>query len=213
MNIVELSCHLSFEEGLKNLKKNKPDLLFIDAMLLNTETFLQIDNHACSICIVSNQMEALPIGYENTFVEHIIRPLGIENVMTSINRAIKYNARFNRFQPATSFKDDLVTIVSLDKTDFIATKDIVFCMADGRYTTFFLLNGKKIVSCKNLGEYEKQLNEVSFYRIHHGYIINVQHITSVVKSDGVFCELNNAIKIPIAKRKQATFNRFMKERK
>ena len=89
-------------------------------------------------------------------------------------------------------------------------KDIIFCMADGKYTTFFLLNGKKIVSSKNLGEYEKLLNEYFFYRVHHGYIINIKHLTSIIKRDGLYCELVNKVTIPIAKRRQEDFNKFIR---
>ena len=85
-------------------------------------------------------------------------------------------------------------------------------MAEGKYTTFFLLGGKKIVSSKNLGEYEKILDSSYFYRIHHGYIINIRYLISIIKKDGVYCELANRITIPVSKRRQESFNRFIKLR-
>ena len=104
---------------------------------------------------------------------------------------------------------DVVFIHSSDRIDLIKTADIVFCMSDGRYTTFFTSDGKKYVASKNLGEYEKELDKKDFFRIHQSYIVNINFIVRINKKDGVFCELSNGMSLPISARKQTLFSEFM----
>jgi len=59
-------------------------------------------------------------------------------------------------------------------SELIVIKEIAMIEASGRYSTLLLSNGRKIVSCKNLGEYEKMLeSSESFVRIHKNRIINL----------------------------------------
>ncbi|WP_309846043.1 LytTR family DNA-binding domain-containing protein [Flavobacterium sp. 2755] len=86
----------------------------------------------------------------------------------------------------------------------------MFCKADGKYTVFILPNGTSIMSSRNLGEYSAILDDNYFFRIHHSYIINLRHIVKISKKDGYFCELSNGSVLPVAKRRQDDFNKFIK---
>ena len=88
--------------------------------------------------------------------------------------------------------------------------EITFCKADGKYTVFILSNGTKVMSSRNLGEYSTILDDSYFFRIHHSYIINLRHIIKISKKDGYFCELSNGVVLPVAKRRQDDFNKFIK---
>jgi len=88
--------------------------------------------------------------------------------------------------------------------------EIIFCKAEGKYTNFHLLDGKKIMSSRNLGEYSTILDANYFFRIHHSYIINLRQISKISKKDGYFCEFSNGIILPVAKRRQEDFNKFIK---
>jgi two-component system LytT family response regulator len=66
------------------------------------------------------------------------------------------------------------------------------------------------LSSKNLGEYKDTLPIAYFFRIHHSYVINIKHIVKINKKDGLYCEFTNGISLPIAKRRQEEFVRFIK---
>jgi len=104
---------------------------------------------------------------------------------------------------------DFICVSSADKIDIIKVKNIVFCKSDGRYTTFFTSDGKKIVASKNLGEYEKELNSKNFFRIHKSYIVNVNFVVKINKKDGILCELLNGISLPVSSRKQTLLYEFL----
>lgn len=104
---------------------------------------------------------------------------------------------------------DFIYVSSADKIDLIKVKNIVFCKADGRYSTFFTSDGKKYVASKNLGEYEKELNSKNFFRIHKSYIVNINFVVKINKKDGISCELLNGMSLPVSSRKQTLLYEFL----
>lgn len=111
---------------------------------------------------------------------------------------------------SSSQNNGFLAISSTDKIELIKVDDIVFCRADGKYTEFVLSNGTKILSSKNLGEYNNVLTYNYFFRIHHSYVINIKHISKITKKDGLYCEFTNGVALPIAKRRQEEFIKFIK---
>ena len=86
----------------------------------------------------------------------------------------------------------------------------MYCKAEGKYTEFVLSNKQKILSSKNLGEYNSLLLNNYFFRIHHSYVVNIKKIVKIVKKDGFYCEFEHGISLPVAKRRQEEFVKFIK---
>lgn len=213
ININSISHVLSIDEGVEEVSRNKPDIVFMDVMFQDSVIFDSLDRFSLEnvpIIFLSSERGFAVNAFESNAVGFILKPFKVENVIFAINQAIKSIELNSSSVGSRSDNFDYLAISSLDKIDFIKKDDVVFCMAEGKYTTFFLLGGRKIVSSKNLGEYEKVLGNTCFYRIHHGYIINIKYLISVIKKDGVYCELSNKITIPVSKRRQESFNRFIK---
>ena len=219
INVDSISHISSIDEGIMEVNINKPDIVFMDVMFKDSNIFDSLDKFSLEnvpIIFVSSEKEYAVNAFENNAVDFILKPFKVENVILAINKAIKkimtdsFQIHNDAAAMSRGINFDYLAIASLDKIDFIKKEDVMFCMADGKYTTFFLLGGRKIVSSKNLGEYEKILDNSCFYRVHHGYIINIRYLISIIKKDGVYCELANKITIPVSKRRQESFNKFIK---
>lgn len=221
INIDVISQTQSIEEGVVEIKKNKPDIVFLDIIfegLIVFDFFDKFDFQNVQVIFFSSEKEFALNAFEYNAVDFILKPLKYQSVVLAVNKAIKNIEMMNVFCEANIRHDstivetkfEYIAVASLERIDFVKMSDIVFCMSEGKYTTFFLLNGKKIVSSKNLGEYEKMLDPFHFYRIHHSYIINIKYLVTIIKRDGLYCELSNRITIPIAKRRQDDFNRFIR---
>ena len=105
---------------------------------------------------------------------------------------------------------DYVAIATIEEIYFIKMNEIIYCKSDGRYTIFYLQNGKVSISSKNLGDYESRvLDKSSFFRIHNSFIINMRFLVRIIKTDGNSCEMENGAIIPISKRRLEEFNRYI----
>jgi two-component system LytT family response regulator len=220
ININKIDCFFSIEEGVVAIREDKPDIVFLDVMFEESVIFdfLHLfELQGVAVVFVSSEGGYAVNAFQNNGVDFILKPFRIENVITAMNKAVKRN----EIDSCCALNDcpgkilqnsnsNYIAVPSLERIEFLKMEDVVFCMAEGKYTVLSLINGKKIVSSKNLGEYEKLLNNSFFYRIHHGYIINIKHLVGIVKKDGLYCELSNRMTIPVSKRRQESFNKFIR---
>jgi two-component system LytT family response regulator len=97
-------------------------------------------------------------------------------------------------------RKNLIQISTSKSIQLFDTNEIFFCKSIGKQTEFHF-NNTIYISKKNIGSYEKELeNFNTFCRIHHSYIININHLIAVDKSN-FNCTLINNINIPVSKRK------------
>jgi len=213
----------SINEGINLIKLNKPDVVFLDLLFKDDSFFEMLDQLEFKIpklvFISENERDAAK-AFRHNAIDFILKPIEFNNVILSIYKVIKTIQMERSYQDQTindinilntqSQSNDYVAVSSLDKIELIRMSEIVFCKADGKYTCFHLIDGKMIMSSRNLGEYSAILDNNYFFRIHHSYIINLRHISKISKKDGYFCEFLNGIILPVAKRRQEDFNKFIK---
>ncbi|MCX2679844.1 LytTR family DNA-binding domain-containing protein [Galbibacter sp. EGI 63066] len=97
----------------------------------------------------------------------------------------------------------------MNKIDFVRLEEILYCKSNGRYTIFFLVGNKELVSSINLGKYENLLDSDFFYRVHKSYIVNLMHVSSISRKPEVYCNMVNGTLVPIAKRRLKRLFKFL----
>ena len=211
------------EKSLDLIKLHKPDVIFIDISSGNESLFDHINdldfNLPKFIIISSNERYALK-AFKLNAVDFLVKPLIFNDIILSVYKANKQiemelcfqKQKVNEVNALTTMyqNNEYIAVSSMDKIELIRMDDIIFCKAEGKYTDFFLVNDKKILSSRNLGEYGSMLDPNYFFRIHHSYVVNIKHITKISKKDGYTCEFINGISLPIAKRRQEEFIKFIK---
>lgn len=207
---------------ISELKTNKPDIIFFDVQfyifhILDSIDYILLKNMQLLFVSSDEKLAWKAIQYNAT--DFILKPLKIESIALAINKATKniQNQRYIEKKLKIDNQNikidsdiEYLAIASLDKIDIIKKKNIEYCVAEGRYTTFLIDDGKKFTACKNLGDYEDTLGLVDFFRVHNSYIVNVNHISKIIKKDGYSIELLSGNIIPVAKRRIEDFNKFLK---
>lgn len=222
--IIEvIAFAVNIKESIEVIKEHKPELIFINTTEENLENFnlfLELDFNLPKLVFMSGEVEYAYKAIKLNAVDFLQKPLNVNDFIISIYKTLKMiemeqvfqNQKIQQINTINSLyqSNDYVAIASIDKIELLKIDDIVYCKAEGKYTEFHLSNGKKILSSKNLGEYKNILESGSLFRIHHSYVINIKHITKITKKDGYYCELINGDKLPIAKRRQDEFLKFIK---
>ena len=213
----------SIIDGINIITVKKPEVVFLDIRLENDlffEMLEQLDFSIPKLVFISAQENYAVKAFKHNAIDFILKPIDFNAIILAVYKVIKRIEMERSFQQKkieninilNSFTpaNDYVAIASLDKIELILMSDIIYCQAEGKYTNFFLLNGKKIMSSKNLGEYSTILDGNYFFRIHHSYIINLRQVSKILKKDGYFCEFSNGVMLPVSKRRQEDFNKFIK---
>ena len=70
---------------------------------------------------------------------------------------------------------------------------------------------RKVLATKPIGEFEQNLDDMKFYRIHNSYIINLNQLLKINKVSGNYCEMSNGDQLPISRRRFEGLLRYFKE--
>ncbi|WP_195760085.1 LytTR family DNA-binding domain-containing protein [Flavobacterium sp. LC2016-23] len=208
------------EDSIALINKLSPQVIYLDIQLHEKNAFEildAIDFSEIEIIFVTAYSDYALKAFKYNAIDYILKPINIEDIVLATNKVIMKLAekkQFNQFlkqenkipenQPdeTSSISDsNYLTINSLDKMVLMKKDTIIFCKSDGRYTTFFLENNVEHVSSKNLGEYTAVLSTATFLRIHHSYIVNLNHVIKINKKQGYYCEMSNGAMLPIARRR------------
>ncbi|WP_438966816.1 LytR/AlgR family response regulator transcription factor [Flavobacterium sp.] len=204
------------DEGTSIFLEHRPDILFLDIKLDDdTTSFELLDKYnignAQVIFITSHEKFALRALNRDNVSAYLIKPIIKEELINAVTKTIsKFNLEVqNKSSNKESNTSNFIAVSSIDKIDLIKEQDIISCSAHGTYTVIKTKN-KEYTSSRNLGLYEELLSPSSFFRIHHKHIVNLNHIKFINKMDGYFCEMKNGDNLPISKRNQEKFSKFIK---
>jgi two-component system LytT family response regulator len=216
-NVTICDTATNVAEGIESYYEHYPDILFLDIRLGDEESFSIIESLSdltSEIIIVSSHEEYALKAISYDVCSYVLKPIVIKEFIDSVNKAIK---NINQKQgPGLDNSGGenrglkLIALPSLTKIELISMDEVIYAEADGRYTLFHLITGKTIISTRNLGEFEKKLDSVMFFRIHHGYIVNLSMVRNINISAGNYCEMMNDKMLPIAKRRKEKLQKFLK---
>jgi len=68
--------------------------------------------------------------------------------------------------------------------EFIPVQDVLYLRADGNYSIVICREKVTKQTTRSLKLLEKQLEPAGFCRIHHEYLVNMDHVTKYHKGDG-----------------------------
>jgi len=102
--------------------------------------------------------------------------LGVKPLLTQIGELQK---KMN-----LPFANEKIVVEGNLYSEIISVGEIAMIEASGRYSVIYLSNGRNIISCKNLGEYEKSMSHYgNFIRIHKNRIINYNMVRRYSRKD------------------------------
>jgi two-component system LytT family response regulator len=212
----------SVKEAVKEIPFLKPNLIIFSASKENIIDFEILSNidflEAKFIFIGTNEKEAYQALKYNA-VDFLLKPINFDEIGASLKKVMHHFERDLAYlqvlngcnnewlsQPAKDF----FIVSSLDKIEIIKFDEVLYCKADGKYTEFFLQNGDKVLSSKNIGEYQNIFPTANFFRIHNSCLVNVHQILRINKKDGLYCEFKNGVDLPVAKRKEKDFLKYLR---
>lgn len=203
------------EKGIELVNRQTFDLLFLDINLPDGSGFdlmHRVQNRDFKLIFVTAYDKYAIDAFKLSAVDYLLKPVSpdllnkaIQKVKDVTQKAVNQaqlevlNTNLLRQVDQTN----KIVLRDQDSLHLIQVKDIVYCRAEGSYTTFVLTNGTKIMTSLNLKEYENLLLPYNFVRSHHSYLINLNQVVEVKKNDGGSLIMTDKSQLPISARKRA----------
>jgi two-component system LytT family response regulator len=203
------------EKALLYLVENDIDCLFLDIEMPTMDGFQflnKLKSRNFAVIITTAYSEYAIKALKKDALDYLLKPIDSDDLEETIAKVKKYcsNSLYsNKIEKVLlHFNEKLNTKKIAINTDgkliFLESKEILFIVSDGNYSTFHTTNNKKIVVTKKLKEINTLLPNEIFYRIHKSYIINLTKVKEFLKTDG-YVIIENNHKIPVSRQKKSEF--------
>lgn len=203
------------EQAVDSIKKQKPDLVFLDIEMPNyagyeiTSFFDKIDFEI--IFITAYDHYAIK-AFQVSAVDYLLKPIDINRLKEAVDKFIAKseikNASLNYEVLVESLKDDKIKkIIVPHQGDqkILQLTDIIAIEASESYSYIYTLDSQKYMVSKNLKHFETLFSSNNnFLRTHKSWVINLDHLKEYSKSK-LIIELENNIQAKLSKYKKPQF--------
>lgn len=209
----------SVKEAVHLCDTKKPDLVFLDINLKDGTGFNvleQLDEINFKVIFITAYQEFMLKALRFGAIDYILKPIDEDELNTAIQKVMLINEtqtkeRISVVQEQFAGKKDRIVLSMQDCFQIVYLKDLMYCQADGGYTTFHMADNRSFIVSKPLKDYTSQLPEENFIRTHQSYLVNSDFIDHYDKSRYLF--LKNGTKIAVSVRKRdnlisSIFKRF-----
>ena len=227
-NIIESYCENceiagtanSVDTGVKLLKTIQPGLVISDINLpdgTSFDIFEQLEDIDFKTIFITAYEEYAIKAIKFSALDYIVKPIDPQELIASVKKATDQLERENNnlrlktlLSNVREFSEKLRKIVlkTSDSIYVVDVQDIVRCESDSSYTTFFLIDKRKILVSKVLKDYDELLGDSGFIRVHKSHLVNLNHINKFNKTDGGFLEMKDGSNVPVSQRKRDTILDF-----
>ncbi len=211
-DIVQLGTANSIKSGIELIGTQSPDLVLLDIELTDGTGFQllqKLQPYNFKVVFITGFDSFAIKAIKFSALDYILKPVNETEFQLAIQRAVELIEKNESTQPQVdvlmdSFKREMQTkklvLRTSESLHIIDIRDIYYCKSDNSYTTFYFKENEKILVSKSLKDYESLLTEYGFYRAHQSYLVNLNHIKKVDKSDGGFIIMKNKKEIPVSLR-------------
>jgi len=186
----------SAAQGLEAIRRQEPDLVFLDVEMPNMNGFTMLEQLAeipFSVIFTTSYDQYAIRAIRYSALDYLLKPVDPQELQAAIRK-------FNRRQPTAATAQirhlldqvngktaafSKLAVPTAEGFEFIPVEKLIRCEANDNYTHFYLHDGKKIIASRTLKEIEDQLKPfVHFVRVHHSFVVNLNQIVRYVRGEG-----------------------------
>ena len=178
----------SVREGFAIIKARSPDVVFLD-----------VDTVDFRVIFVTAYSEYAIRAFRFSAADYLLKPVSIDELIDAVQKVrstesadlskevISSLLKNMREGPA---RQSTLIIPNIKGFEVLKVPEIIMCQADGYCTNFHLTGQRKVISSKNLKHFDGLLSGQGFLRVHHSYLINLDHVTGYTRQGEILLSEN-----------------------
>ncbi len=196
----------SWEEALNALRKQQPDILFLDISMpeKNGMDMLRLlPEIECEIIFTTAYADYVMESIRFFATGYLLKPIDDEEMVASIDKAIErsQHKRLAKQEPP-AVSNMKLGIPNRKGIDYVNINDIIYLESVNKYTRI-VMTDSELLSSHYLGTFRKLVENHSFYPVHRSYIVNLGCIVRY-QSEG-FVVMSDKKEIPVSKNLREDF--------
>lgn len=208
-------CHKA-QDALLKLSSLKPDLVFMDIELpgmTGFEILEKIPNIEFDIIFTTAHSQYGIKAIQFSAIDYLLKPINVEELITAVKRVKDHKAVTNPLEKVKLLLENIQLINANDSFSriafptgdglkFLHATDILRCMSSNNYTFIYQTNGEKLLVSKSLKEIESILPAHIFCRVHNSHLVNISHISKLLKGESNVLVMNDGTEVEVSRRKK-----------
>lgn len=204
---VQRSPHLVLKEsfrssleGLKFIKENQIDLVFLDIQMdemTGIELLESLSVKPLVIMTTAYQEYALK-GYELHVSDYLLKPFDFARFLKAVDKVYE---EFALRIPKNSDSSDCIFVKTEYRIEQVAIDSILYIEGMSDYLRVHVMGAKPIMCLQKFAAFEELLSDNDFVRVHRSYLVAIDKIESIERSVIKMGEIS----IPIGKTYQEHF--------
>lgn len=204
MNLRNIQCKVSTYSSAEEFIFEHPDTYPFDLLILDIQMGtmngmelaknIRAADQNIMIVFLTGLKEYVYEGYEVGALRYLLKPVNEQQLMVLLDEAFHKGQRSNNSWYIFTYNGDAVKL-NYD--------DILYVEARGHYVDL-VTTGNHYEIKRNISQLSKELGEDDFFCCHRSYIVNLNHIEKINKSD---CLLSTGASIPVSRGNYSGLNK------
>lgn len=200
-------------EAAMFIKQHRPGLVLLDVELGGASGFDLLSlfpDPDFAVIFVSGHSEYALRAIKFSAVDYVLKPIDPKELAAAVNKVAHAGNEYRNRQLEILLEHlaqpggpaNHIAIPQVNGFYMTSVNDILYCEASREYTLLHKAEQPVICSSRNLGEYETLLETAGFFRVHHSYLVNRQHIRQYIRGEGGELIMTNDAIIPVSRRRK-----------
>lgn len=203
------------KSGIAAIEKHQPDIVFLDIQMPDGTGFDvlgSIPNKRFEVIFITAHEEFAIKAIKFSALDYLLKPVDLSELKSALEKAIEASnqgserAQFDALSSNIQSNEKRRLVLKTQESVHVVELDqIIRCEADRNYTSFFLLDNKKILVSKTLKEYETLLSGYNFLRVQQSHLVNLNFIDRYDKKNGGAVVMKDGSEVPLSPAKRDVF--------
>jgi two-component system, LytTR family, response regulator len=200
----------SASAALQSIQQKKPDILFLDIEMPHMNGFQMLEKlpeiNFELIFTTSYDMYAIK-AIRFSALDYLLKPVDSEELQAAVGKALKrlthplpqqIESLLQKLKQPTITLNK-VAIPTMEGLQMVPVETIISCSSDGNYTVLLLKGNTKIIASRTLKDIEEMLEDYSFTRVHHSYLVNLNEVEKFVRGEGGYLIMSDKSMIDVSR--------------
>jgi len=208
-------------QGLEFIKKNPPDVLFLDIEMPNLNGFTLLDNLLpidFDVIFTTAYDQYAIKAFRYSAINYILKPITEKNILSTLSNWEKRRRKtsdkqwqlFQNYLEDSTIECSQIALPTGVGYKIVEIENIVRCQSDSNYTNVFCKDENKILISRTLKEIEELLQDHGFLRVHQSHLINPQFVQGILKYGGGSLIMQDNTEVPVSRQKSKQINEILK---
>ncbi|WP_282042920.1 LytR/AlgR family response regulator transcription factor [Winogradskyella flava] len=165
-------------DALKLLRDRPVDILFLDIQMpeITGVDFKKIISPEVKVIFTTAYSEYALESYDLNAVDYLLKPITFQRFLQAVEKVQNKNSKTE-----TTKDEDYVFVKTEYRHQKLFFSDILYLKGLSDYVAIQTKSGK-VLTLQNMKEFEQDLPNNKFIRVHKSYIINLEHIEFIERN-------------------------------